>query len=581
MKALSVGEKWEIHDFESLISDPEYYPDFREALAEVIVDPVKFQFSLARVLRGDTGEIISLHPYDYQVKYITDLSRSKILLKSRQIGFTTEEAFYRYWKGYTRAGHMTCFVHLREDNATKYIDIIGQLNRHIVPQLALKFRHDTTKMKWATNGSLWKIFSSNSVDAIRGFTGDVVFDEFSLVPNSEELLAGGGSAAVRGKYERSIGSTPKGINNAFYRLCSEAGWDVTKNLGSIAEYKEVEKTAMKLFKEGYFTGKTNKIMREKMYKFVDKKTRKIKRQDTKNFNDIYERALRNNFSMYSLHVAPWFICPDIDWSDIMQIGLDRVSLLQEYFLSFSVSGTSMLTEEEIDACMVEDMLLMPPNEAKHFVDRGVFMGIDPSLGKVNETAWYFVVEPIMDKNNLLIEPWRVLWHEVTRDPPLAKQMGEPEYVPRLMKQIQQYNPAMIYMDATGIGDTVVTALIRRGIAEKRIDAIQMRGKNNYEPIFYNLVSVIQSQLVMLPDDERLKDQLYSLEKTYTDTGKPHFSGKCNSSDGQDDKAVALALALCRGSSYNLSNYKMEEVDLGAMKTHKNDDYIGGKFVRYL
>lgn len=573
LKKLSPNEKWEIHDWESLLSDPEDYTQFRAALQEVIIDPIAFQFNLARIPKEDTGEIINLWPYNFQIDYVQDPARSKILLKSRQVGFTTEEAFYRYWRGYTINGYNCCFVHLREENATKYIKIIGQLNDNIVPHLRMKFRRDTVTLKEAINGSSWRTFSSNSVHAIRGFTGDVIFDEFAIASHAEELLAGGGSAAVRGSLQRCIGSTPKGCNNAFHRLCDESSWDTGRTFGSVAKYKEIEIECMKLFKEGYFEAKDKQTMRQMMFDYVDKKVEPIKIKDARDFYREFDRVKRNNFSMYSIHVAPWYICDGLKWSDIMQIGLSYGSLLQEYFLSFSESEMYMLSEAELDACIVEDMSLYNPYQFTPSASRRVYMGCDPSLGKVNETAWFFIAEPIFNENGMLLEPWRVLHYESTFDPP--KQKSGPQYESRLLNQIRIFRPTKCYFDSTTIGDTVVDDLIIAGLEESITERVSMRGKV-HEETFYNLIHIIQNQLIMLPPDTRLKDQLFSLEKTYTDSGKPHFSGKCNSSDGQDDMAVALALAVSIGSARYRSRYKSAEINIPDMKYEDDKHYRRGK-----
>lgn len=564
MKSLSHNEKYEIYDWESLISDPDNFSQFREAYAQVIINPIKFQYNLAKITNETTGAIVPFHPYIYQEEYALDTTRRKILLKSRQVGFTVEEAFLKYWKGYRRNKYEANFVHLREENVKKYIDVIREINSNMVAPLRLKFDRDRDLFIKASNSSRWRGLSSKAVQSGRGFTGEIVLDEFAIVERPSKLLAGAASTAVRGGLELTIGSTPYGKHNDFHRLIEETEWDTKKRCwGSIAEYREVEKEGRKLLQEGYFEAVNIKESKEMMYRWIDQESLYIRENDIKTFYEEYRRVQRNNTSDYSFHCAPWYLCPDLTWSSIMTLNLPYDQLLQEYFLAFLDEATAMLTMDEIDRCIYPDLILVPPSHATKSLHRAVFCGCDPSLGKRNETAWFFVLEPQLNDNNFVIDPWRTLWYESTME--IRK-----KYVPRLVDQIKAFSPSKIYIDETGIGAAVVEDIQAEGISKGIIEAINLSGKSNYESLIYNLVSLVQGNLLILPDNERLIDQLFALEEQKTATGKKRFTGKIRSSDGQDDLAWALALAVSIGSAYANTSYQMDDVDTGEIKDKYND-----------
>jgi len=386
-------------------------------------------------------------------------------------------------------------------------------------------------------------------------------------------MASAGSIAVRG-FCLDIGSTPLGKQNEYHRLVSDCGWDTTKIVGSIAEYRKIEKEGRALFKAGYFESKDLREAKDKMRKWIDNECKKVRKRDTKKFYAVYERVKRNNPSDYSFHAAPWFLCDDLNWTDIMKINLGYDSLLQEYFLAFTDTATSMLSLDEIQACVSPDLPKIFPHQYVHHVDRAVYAGVDPSSGKVNETAWMFLLEPIWDENKILLKPWETLYWETTWE-------KRHEYTPRLSEHIRMFRPSRVFIDTTGYGEAVVEDLINiYGHSPGIIQGVNLSGRGVYEPIVYNAIATVQSQLVMLPDDERLFDQLFSIEKSNTPSGKAHFTGKINSSDGQDDLFWAYALAVSVGSKATRGQYKMENIDIGKISYKEDKDYNRGKERRF-
>jgi hypothetical protein len=568
---LKPGEKYEIQDWESLLSDFEDFGQFKQAYPMVVKDVSWFQKNFAYTTSELTGDVVNFFPYYYQDDWNKDDSLQKIVLKSRQVGFTVQESFLWFHRGIAQNGYHHYFYHIRERNVTKFLDTIRDLNDNLIDPLQATFsRSNDTLIKY--DKTIWEGLSSGALESSRGFTGGITLDEFGIAKNTKKIMASAGPVTSRG-FSIHIGSTPLGKHNEYHRIVQECGWNTDKSTGSIAEYKQVEVDARKLFTDGYFEARTNREAKKLMYKWIDQRTVPIMKKDFQKFTKEYSSVQRNNPSDYSLHVMPFFACPDIKWTDIMKFNLDYDSLLQEYFLAFLDEATSMLTMEEIKQNIYEELMLIDPAEATPYGERRVFCGLDPSSGKVNETAWLFVVEPLINDQGFMLEPWKVLHYETTWD-------KRKKYVPRLIEQIKRFKPVMIFMDGTGIGIPVSEDLIDGGISEGIIDAINLSNRSQYEPIIYNLVSLAQSGHLMLPDDPRLIDQMYALEKGYTKTNKAHFTGKINSSDGQDDLVWSLALAVSSGTGYKKTKHRMESIDTTYDSGGVERDYRRGSYERY-
>ncbi len=562
-------EKFEVQDWESVLSDVQSIKQFKQAYKEVCLDPTIFQANFAYLPNPLTKKIERINPYSYQDDLYHDTSVRRITVKSRQIGFTTSFGFEQYHKGgYLIDGHECTFIHLVEDNAYKYLKIMNALNNNLPSDcLRLDFVKNNTKRIEIANGTEFRIKSSNAAEGSRGFTTDVGLDEFALVSKSENLMAAAGSATVRG-LSLTMLSTPWGIKNDFYRLVKDTGFDTSQIYGSVLEYKRVEKEGKDLLRQGYFEGRTGQEQKDMMYDWIREQCIPIRIKDIKDFLKMYDRVKRNNISDYSIHIVPWYIVPDMDWPFIMSLNLPYDMLLQEYFLAFLDSAASMLTLDEIKSCVVPDMILSNTREFSGYVDRCVYAGIDPSSGATNETAWMFLLEPLFNDKSVLIEPWRVLRYHTTWD-------KRHKYVPQFADECKIFKPCKIFADSTGYGQAVCEDLINLyGISKGILEAVNLSGKAIYEPLAYNAISIVQSGLIMLPDDDRIVDQFFALEKTKTKTGKAHFTGKLRSADGQDDLWWAYALGVSIGSASRRGGYEMTDIDMGEFNVEKEIDYIG-------
>jgi len=98
-----------------------------------------------------------------------------------------------------------------------------------------------------------------------------------------------------------------------------------------------------------------------------------------------------------------------------------------------------------------------------------------------------------------------------------------------------------------------------------------------ERLVYNMTGMFQSKVpaITIPYDQRLMMQLHSLEMTRTKEGKPKFTGKIKSEDGQDDLVWALALSLKERIGQS-SSFKYRVLKRNPFRKHRRITTYGNR-----
>ncbi len=163
----------------------------------------------------------------YQVRWITDESRTAIAEKSRRVGFTYAEA-YRSVERRLKLGTNHYFASRDRESAGLFLDdcktfvkVMGAVAEDMGEQVIDKERDLTAFVLRFANGSKIMALSSNP-DAFRGKGGDITLDEFAFHPQPRKVLKGANASAKIWGHEVRIVSTHNGDTNLFYRLCQEA-----------------------------------------------------------------------------------------------------------------------------------------------------------------------------------------------------------------------------------------------------------------------------------------------------------------------------------------------------------------------
>jgi phage FluMu gp28-like protein len=154
----------------------------------------------------------------YQKDWLRDDSRFKIFLKSRQIGISETIAFEAF-KNVIYKNENQYFVSASQRQS---VELLDKFANWVDVFKSIGFRlniESQSKTEMKINGCDVKSLTSNAITA-QGFSGELILDEFSILPNAEQIYADllptitlGGSIKIVAR--------PAGENNLFHEIWSK------------------------------------------------------------------------------------------------------------------------------------------------------------------------------------------------------------------------------------------------------------------------------------------------------------------------------------------------------------------------
>ncbi|MBI4462025.1 MAG: hypothetical protein HY653_03875, partial [Acidobacteria bacterium] len=163
--------------------------------------------------------------YPYQRAWVDDESLYKLACKARQIGFTFAATFRAVLRRLKRPG-LTVWLSASERQA---VEALEQVRRHVSAlgvgaSFYSEFIAGTDVQQHRisfSNGSRIIALPANP-DTVRGFSGDVVLDEFAFHRDSHAIWRAAFATATRG-FQLEVISTPNGTQGKYYELARQAG----------------------------------------------------------------------------------------------------------------------------------------------------------------------------------------------------------------------------------------------------------------------------------------------------------------------------------------------------------------------
>lgn len=151
--------------------------------------------------------------YEYQKSFLNDNSQFRIVLKSRQIGFSYVSSLDALLGAV--AGRNQLFLSASEEQARilmNYLQIWAE-------KLQVTFNKDSDFEKSLDNGAVIRVMAHN-FRTVQGFTGDIWMDEFAWYPNQKRIWHAfvPSIGAVKGRL--TILSTPFEEHSLFHELFS-------------------------------------------------------------------------------------------------------------------------------------------------------------------------------------------------------------------------------------------------------------------------------------------------------------------------------------------------------------------------
>ena len=176
------------------------------------------------------GEPFRLEPF--QVRWLNDLSRSRIVVKSRQLGFSTILAGEVVSNAATRRNYKANIVSVNQDEANDKITIASNLYHSIPDELdeehagkrALKpvlYINSADKLGFHRPPHLSEIKSQPASSGVRGGRKDIYFDEAAHIRDFAKLYQAAYPATIRGNGRMTIISTPLGQSGLFHDIATD------------------------------------------------------------------------------------------------------------------------------------------------------------------------------------------------------------------------------------------------------------------------------------------------------------------------------------------------------------------------
>ena len=175
-------------------------------------------------MEAQAGAKITLYPY--QKVWITDEARFKLMVKGRQTGLSFGTSFRHVRKRIkTRGTTVWISASQRQSKeAIEYVQTHARAVKQIFDYAQIDFPGTDDKAEMVTfrhNGSRIVGLPANP-DTMRGFSGDVVLDEFGFHRDPHKIWKGAMAIASRG-FGVEVVSTPNGQQGKYWDVCREVG----------------------------------------------------------------------------------------------------------------------------------------------------------------------------------------------------------------------------------------------------------------------------------------------------------------------------------------------------------------------
>ena len=455
--------------------------------------------------------------YPYQERWVRDQSRFKIVVKATQIGYSFAAALEAVldclerrtlWIVLSRGERQSLEFMQKVLQHAKALRVVGEkletssfFENTSIAQHEVKF----------PNGSRIIGLPANP-DTARGYTGNMILDEFAFHQHDREIWAAAFGRVSRGVGDQALKlrviSTPNGCRGKFYELAKEAG--LTAGIASPSRDREGA---------GPLAGS--------------------------NTTGPLAYARGSDFSPHwcDAHEAVRQGCP-IDLQTIRRAAGDEETWRQEYECVFLSESASYIPLELILACQSEEATLtlaaMPgshgtelapwavsgtdPRHEEHAVatSRELYFGYD--VGRVRDLAVAAVVERVGD----------VLWTRALIEMPRTK-FAEQERV--LRDVIPQCVRGAV--DATGLGMEMAERLAEEFPGKVEPVAFTAARKQN---MAVAMKRVFEERTIRIPDHRDLRRDLQAVKRVVTDAGNIRFDAE-RTEQGHADRFWALALAV--------------------------------------
>jgi phage FluMu gp28-like protein len=262
--------------------------------------------------------------FPYQIEWLLDLSDFSLILKSRQIGASHTLAAKAVLLALLGETTTVISVGQREadevvNKAERHAYVLAGLGSHWARPGSKEGYRKASELRFESSG---RVIALPSTSGGRGFTGNVLLDEFAYHGKSAEEVWDAAAAVTMHGGRLCVVSTPNGIGNLFYDLWS----DPRKHAG----YMLHETTIHDALDDGLAPGK------DERKRLLDK-CWKMARGDARLFAQLFEGSFLDDQQQY----IPSELVDQATWSGPVPI-VD----------GFAVAGLDIGLENDLTALVV-------------------------------------------------------------------------------------------------------------------------------------------------------------------------------------------------------------------------------------
>ena len=432
----------------------------------------------------------------YQIAWIRDSSRIKLMEKSRQIGMSWTCA-YSLVRRHSMSGHnRDSWVSSRDelqaklfiDDCKKFAEILNIAVSEISGTRLID-GFDAKSLGFLNGTKIWSL--SSNPDAQAGKRGTRVLDEFALHPDPERLYSISYPGITWGGSLEII-STHRGRENFFYKLVEEARYG--GNPKNISLHRVTLQDALE---QGFLAKLKESLPPE----------HEISEMDEADYFNYIKRSCA-----------------------------DEESFLQEYMCEPADDNSAFISYDILQRCLYREgtdwhSLESPSNF--------LYLGVD--VGRAKDLSVFWLLELVGDV--LYTRDVKVL-----RDTPFSEQ----EAVLHSYLKMPLLRRAAI--DQSGLGRQFAERAAER-YGASRVEGLNFSSSIK-EKLAYPLRSRMEEALVRIPDDMDIRRDIRSLKREYSSGGNMRFFAN-RSENGHADRFWALALAChaCR-EMYNIGRVEL-------------------------
>ena len=443
--------------------------------------------------------------YPYQKRWVMDGSRFKIAVKSTQIGFSFAAALEAVldclqkrtlWIVLSRGDRQSLEFMQKVQQHAKALQIAGSV-------LGTSFFDETTIRKREVkfpNGSRIIALPANPATA-RGYTGNIILDEFAFQQQDRAIWAAAFGRVSRGSLKLRVISTPNGRRGKFFELAQEAG---------LADGAPGSPPPPNPGRDGE-TGPEPSPER----------SRGSSRRETLAPSEKRPGASLLSGHWCDVHEAVRQGCP-IDTQVLRRAAGDEKTWQQEYECVFHSDRDHYFPIDLIVECEHPEATAALPSGWQPDPGRECYFGYD--VGRLHDLAVVAVVEKVGD----------VFWTRALLEMPKTKFSAQEKALGDLVPFCRRGA-----VDATGLGMEMAERLAQQ--FPGRVEPVSFTAAVKHD-MAIRMKRHFEERTLRIPGNRSLRLDLSAVKRIVTSAGNVRFDAE-RTADGHADRFWALALAL--------------------------------------